>query len=343
MRKILYIDYVQQKGHVNFHQIHINSLKNAGYDVKLILHNDIAKQLSYSKKDYVLTLPSFLNQRDNCPVLNRIIFIFTLIYIKRCVKLKSYDNVIIACLDEITLGLFPLQKNMNIICHGNADNFRNPVKRFFLKKLSRKNSFIVFNERMARPFKEHFIDRVYIVSHGCPHPFIPANVELPINIYKFKKIIFHPSTKISDEFLHQYVGDSRLSAFLKKNNALLLLRNQQEGIHETKNIQFISQYLTQEQYQQLFFRADLILLAYPPSFGYQVSGVSFECLANQKNLLVLQHPSLQYCHKYYNYDPIFCNFDEFCDKLQNLFDDKGYKCTVSLNQLSPDYTLILNS
>ena len=45
--KVLFIDYVYQKGHVNFNRIHIDAIRSAGYDVKIVLHSDIASQLDY--------------------------------------------------------------------------------------------------------------------------------------------------------------------------------------------------------------------------------------------------------------------------------------------------------
>ena len=34
--KVLFIDYVYQKGHVNFNRIHIDAIRSAGYDVKIV-------------------------------------------------------------------------------------------------------------------------------------------------------------------------------------------------------------------------------------------------------------------------------------------------------------------
>ncbi len=340
MRRILYIDYIQQKGHVNFHRIHIDALKREGYNVKLVLHRDIAQQLPYPKKDYILVLPSFLDQHARSPLLNRVIFLLTLIYIKICVRLKRDDKVIIACLDEITLGLLPLKKHMNIICHGNANGFSNPIKHFFLKKLARNNSFIVFNEYMARPFKENSVNDVHIISHGCPPAFIFEDVLLPIELHKFNKVIFHPSSKANAKFVCQLISHPVLSDILKENKVLLLLRNKPMGLENTENIRFLNHYLTQQQYRQLFLRADIILLAYPDSFKYQVSGVSFECIANQKKILISNHPSLQYCCQYYNYDPTFTDINDFCNKIQKLINNKEMRCTVSPSLLVPDYTSI---
>lgn len=75
--KVLFIDYVYQKGHVNFNRIHIDAIRSAGYDVKIVLHSDIASQLDYPDSDYVAKLPRFLNMRGKRAVLNRIIFTVT--------------------------------------------------------------------------------------------------------------------------------------------------------------------------------------------------------------------------------------------------------------------------
>ena len=75
--------------------------------------------------------------------------------------------------------------------------------------------------------------------------------------------------------MQHLLKDADLQDFLKRENILLILRNHPEGKTEIGNIRFINHYLTQAQYQQLFLQADTILLAYPPQFRFQVSGVSF--------------------------------------------------------------------
>ena len=59
--KVLYINYIFQKGHINFDHIHIDALIRQATEVKLVLHKDIAMQLPYPPQQYALIIPSFLN------------------------------------------------------------------------------------------------------------------------------------------------------------------------------------------------------------------------------------------------------------------------------------------
>ncbi len=339
--KVLFVDYIYQKGHVNFNQIHINALRDAGCDVRMVLYEDIAKQLPFEASSYALVLPNILKQRKGHPLFNRICFLLALFLIKIKINVSNYDKVIVSSCDEITMGLMPLCKGMYIICHC-PDMFGNKVKRFFGKRLARKNSFIVFNETMTLPFKRNGIYNVFIVNHGCMPPFKISNVGMPKEFMSFDGIIFHPSMSPDLSFVTDLVSNERLNRFLSENNVLLVLRNQPEGVKETKNIIFINDYLTRDQYQHIFMTSDVILLAYPKSFNYRVSGVSFECIANNKKVLILDNPSLRYTMDFYNYNPMFADVDELCERLEFLHSHKDVGMTVSFENLAPDYKMILN-
>lgn len=342
-QNILYLDYIEQKGHVNFHKIHIDALKEKGYNVKLILHKSIANQLPYSREDYALLLPMIFKQYPKSPLLNRIIFFLCLVYIKLVINIKKYEKVIVASMEEITLGFLPICHNMVIICHGNAKSFKNPIKSFFLNRLSKNNKFVVFNERMAQPFKEHGMNNVFIINHGCTVPFnLREKVYVPLETRGYKHIIFHPSAKVDSTFLNSLKNNKYLENTLNTHNSFLLFRNKPLGFEETRHIRFINGELSHNLYQYLFLKADIILLAYPKTFDFQVSGVSFECIANKKKILIAEHPSLAYCKDFYNYDPFFHSIDDFCYKIKKLLIDNNAICTAISNELIPNYKNILN-
>lgn len=342
-KDILYVDYIHQVGHVNFDHIHIDALKSTHRNVRLVLHKELADQLPYSKDEYAAILPSWLYQRDNRPFFNRLLFILTLLFIRWKIRPQKYRCVIVSSCEEITLGLFPLCRNMHIICHGNAQSFGfSKLKTFFLRRLARHNRFIVFNSEMAQPFLENGIKNVDIISHGCIPPFQVSNATTTLpDLSAYQHIVFHPSASPDREFMQQLLKDADLQDFLKRENILLILRNHPEGKTEIGNIRFINHYLTQAQYQQLFLQADTILLAYPPQFRFQVSGVSFECVSNHKKVLIFHNPSLNYCRQFYNYDPIFHNIGQMCQLLKQLSEDSSLQCVATAEKLRPDYTQIL--
>lgn len=339
--KVLFVDYIYQKGHVNFNRIHIDALKAAGYDVRLVLHEDVARQLDYSPEEYDLTIPHVLNQRDNSPVLNRIIFVVTLFLIRLRVKLGGYSRVVVSCCDEVTLGLFPLCRNMYVMCHNTA-TVTSRVKLFFLRRLARHNTFLVFDEYMRKPLIENGISKVKVVSHGCVPPFDAADdSQLPDVAKGFSHLVFHPSSKTDTAFVDSLVADNLLARFLKENGVLLLVHGDGSKYDALPdNIRFVSGYLPMSTYRSVFMRAEIILLAYPETFQNQVSGVSFECVANRKRILVREHPALAYCRDFYNYDPIFSSVRELTEKIGELVASPELRCVASRETLTPDYVKI---
>lgn len=353
--KILYVDYFQKDGHVNFNRIHIDALRHAGHTVDLVLHKEIAQQLPYSDDEYALQLPALLRFRQGKPFLNRIVFFIALIYIKLRVRVKNYDKVVLGCIDEISYGILPLSRNSYIYAHGNGrflpDGDAKPSQKFrMMKRIAPHATFVVFNEYMAKPFRDAGFPNVKIVSHGCVPPFDDAPDDafgsLPFRIEPDQHIIFHPSGKCNEDFVRLALDDTKLHELLVESNTHLVLRNRpawakQVAIHS--NIHFIDGYLSTSLYQALFLRADVILMCYPPSFHHQVSGVSFECVANQKLVLALSTEPLHYLREYFNYDPLFIDTEELGERICQIFQSpeagkEPCRITASPESLTPDYS-----
>lgn len=341
-KKVLFIDYMGQRGHINFDRIHIDALKNQGFKVKIVQHKQLSSLFPYNKDEYALLLPTWLKEHNNSPLLNRIIFTLALLIIKAKVHTKTFDYVIMANYEEISLCLCPPAKEMYLISHGNAANFKNKIKKRLLCYLGRKHHFLVFNKRMTEPFLHEGL-KVSIISHGCIPPYKhhkEARQNLDIDNYKY--IIFHPSNKQSDDFLNNIIYNPILSDYLISNNALLVIRTDNNNRKNFGNIRFIHYFLPKDDYEELYTSSDVILMAYPSSFSYQVSGVGYECLACQKRMLYMNHQDLIFYRKYYNYDPSFNTAKELVNKLNMLFNSKEYKQIVFPSQLVPNYKDIFN-
>lgn len=341
MKRVLYVDYDYQEGHVNFNHIQIKALQQSGYDVKVVTFKSVADALPFDSDTYALILPDRLKRSGCRTIRNRILFVMALIYIRWHLKVKSYDDIVVSYCDEISLATVPLARGMHIICH-TAATLGNKVKRFFMKRLARHNSFIVFSTYMAEPFKAHGIENVRVVSHGSIAPFSPQAVPLPIDTAGFNRVIFHPSSKIEEAFVKTLTSHKPLLDYLHDNKILLILRNIPDKYAGCPNIQSINAYLSQDEYQQLFLKADIIMMVYPDTFNYQISGVSYECVANAKRMLIQSHPSLAYCGQYLNYNPFFSTIDEFCERVSFLCEnaEAGYRITPE--SIQPDYKSILH-
>lgn len=337
MKKIIYIDYDLQVGHVNFNRIQIDALKATGADVHLVLHQYMYEHLPYHREMYDYIVPTILKYRDGHPIINRISFIITLLLIKLTVNLGKYDNVIIGYCDEVSLWTLPPACGMYIFMHRTAGLKESRLKRWMCKRIARKNSFLVFNSHMGDMLREAGITPYHITSHGCVEAF-ENNTDATNNP---GLTIFHPSAKISEKFVADVLSDQTVLHFLEKNNIHIILKEYKSGIKiEHKNIVYLPAMIDFKEYKRLFVSADVILLSYPKSFSGQVSGVSFECVANRKRTMIYRHPSLEYCRSFYNYDPIFNNAMEFVCLCRKLMENSSLICTASIESLAPTYDFL---
>lgn len=342
MKKVIYVNYMKQFGHINFDKIHIQALVEQGFDVNIVMHHDIANKMNLRKELYALTLPAFLGYECKSGLINRLLYVIALIYIKLHINFSKYDYCIISNLDEISLSVVPLAKKMYMFCHGNCRDLENHIKLFFLKHLSKHHEFIVFSDEMQKPFKDKGFSNIYVMSHGCIPPFTESVMsnEYCNMLNKYDFIAFHPSPKSDINFLNT-IYTKEYNDILNRNNILLLLRNSPFMDKGYSNIKFINSYLKANDYQGLFKRANIILLAYPNSFKYQVSGVSYECVANIKKMLVLKNPSFNYCKAFYNYNIFFKNANDAIHQIIEMKNQpKGYACIATPKDLTPNYSTI---
>lgn len=352
--QILYVDYFQKDGHINFNSIHIDALRKAGHTVDLVLHREIAEHLPYPDEDYALLLPRFLRFRAGKPIVNRIVFLLALLYIRLCVGIRKYDKVFLGCIDEISYSMLPLSRSSYIFAHGNGrflpsedGSFASGAAKYHrMKKLAQESTFIVFNDYMAEPFRRCGFSNVKTISHGCVPPFSPAADNaleaFPIRITPEMKIIFHPSGKCNEDFVRQALADTNLHTYLKEQSIYIILRNCPAWAKATDipaNIIFVNGFLSDELYRALFLRADAILMCYPLTFHHQVSGVSYECAANGKLMLALDTPPLRYIRDWFNYDPLFGDIPAFTNCLKQVCAD-GSECRIIVDaeSLMPDYS-----
>ena len=334
--KILYINYMYQKGHINFDKIHIKALENEGFDVWLIIPSRIKMFFTTPSYKCLFTIPNWLCPKNATPLLNRIAYLLTLLYIKFKINKTNYKHIFISNFDEVTLGLIPIDKQMYLYCHNTANNFGSKLKAFFIRKLAKNNHFIVFNNEMAKGFYKKGIEDVQVVSHGCVPPFPNAeSLKLKVDV-DYRRIIFIPSERTSSVFLQDFLMNKEFIHFIEQNKILIVVRNYHQNI-TSEFTHPVNRYLSTSEYRSLFLKSDFILIAYPDNFGYRVSGISFECIANKKNLLFLANDSLNYCKSFYNYNPEFKNITELIAKLES-FDYKKNKCIVDEEALIPDYS-----
>ena len=327
MKNILYIDLYSSLGHVKFNKNYIKGLLEAGFEVKFIFKEGYIKELSLPTSLLDLSLPAnyFLDYKNSFK--NRLQMLKMLWFIKRKIEFSKYDIIIFSGYEEISLFFSNIKNKIYLVNHRNISGLDNFVKRFFFKRISNKNTHIVFEDYIRKRLYQIGVKNVLVFPYGIPDPMVVdstnnnfSQVFLPkkINFSNYKFVLFSPSASSVDQcFINELINNKRVISFLEKNKILLIFKGNLDS-SLSDNIIIIKKYLTDNQYQNIFLQSDFILLSYPISYKYSVSAVFFECIANNKICLLSDIEVFKCYESFMNFYPFFKNTDDFLIKLNGL-------------------------
>jgi hypothetical protein len=342
--KILYIDPLLQNGHINFNTIFIDGLNNAGYQLEYVFVNGYENKLNIDPSKVIYLIPSFLFKQNLGKLVNRVTYFFALILIKYFVDFRNYDFIIFSSFEEISFFLSNT-KNGYLINHINvSSSCESKIKYFFLNKVLKNNSLIV----LEKGIKDYLATKgnydIHFLPHGLPKPkqlikFNEDNYDsILLTLKNYNKILFSPSESSSDKiFINELIKSKQFLKYLENENILFVYK---EDLKIAKrNILAISGYLSQNLYDYLFLKADIILLAYPQSFKYRVSGILLECMANNKPCAISSVDILESYGDYFNYEALFLNIDELIHIIGDIgkFDRRNTGYYRNLNLLEPSF------
>lgn len=337
---VLYIDVICSEGHVPFNKIYINKLLSAGYEVKLILKKNYVKKLNLPNSMILFELPSFLfYDFKRIGIMNRLLMLLSLIYINLRIFSNRFKDIYIGGYEEISFFFSFFLKKTILINHNNVAGLSSNVKRFFFKQNSRKHKLLVFNENIKDYLMKMKVRNIIVNPHGLPEKF--QNPENISNYNSFDKIIFLPSSNSSDlQIITELINNNSFLNFLKENNIVFIIKG--SFVIENANIKIIDGFLDYKDYKGLFIESDIILLPYPVSFKYRVSGIFHECLANNKICLLSRIESFDIYKDYFTYDPFFKNTDELMNRITFLINTNAFSKSDNykdLDKLEPNFEM----
>lgn len=325
--RILYIDNTDNKGHVNFNMIHMkaisdtqNNIVDAVFNYKFYSKYHISDSIENIS---LFFLPSVLCCSFKSKLLWRLNSVFQLWYIYLRFRIVKYDLVVLSVYDPIVLFFAGYTSRFIIFNHNNISHLSNSLKLFFTKLISKKCLHLVFNEDMRLGLKTYISNaKIRVISHGCIDPYISENGVK--KLFENKKVIFCPSTSSVDpDFIHALLNDRRLNEFLLVQNIQIVIKSTKHKYNENENVTFLSRYLTDREYQNLFCNSLAILIPYCDTFKYRTSGVLFECFANNKPFIASKIPSLEIYSTYVRYNPYFKTVEDLILNLEELITFKG--------------------
>ena len=332
-KKVLYIDPISSDGHLNFNRIYLTKLLELNVEISLVFRENYFNGFSLPEKLLKLSIPNSFYKKDCNGFINRWYMLNILLFIKRNVDFHEFDIVIFASYEEISLFFSRISNNLILINHNNLSGLNVGIKRFFFKRISNRNTHIVFEQHMKDRLLSLGIKKVMVIPHGLPASFSsnPLNEKTDMFFYmedldlsQYKYIIYSPSgSSVNINLLKQLLENKNLLTFLKNKQILLIVKSNLY-CSKSKNIVIFSNYLSEVQYRDLFLKSDAILITYPKSHKFRVSAIFFECMANKKLCLLSDIDSFRYYDSFLRFDPYFNNSDELI------------QCIINFQKLDPE-------
>lgn len=345
MKKVLYIDYLTKNGHVLFNRIQLQALlSQTEVDIDLVVRDSFEPYQDLRITPlFVLSSKYYFSGRWG----SRLCTIWVQLWIYLKVKFELYDFIIISSYDALTFWMMPtIHGKIFIFNHNNIARFDNKLEKWCAMQIPKNVTHLVFNDYMKRRMLELGFDKVEVIQHGFESKEKETNLLSSKYLNEvFSKVIFIPSSNSSDAKLIQtLINTSKMQEELMKHNAVLILKGKYDQPF-TKNVKVIDGWLMKEEYDYLFIRADLILSLYHDNFNYRVSGVLFECIANNKRCLLKDTPNFRTYQCYMKYDAYTPNdIDSTINSIFRLLNQSSndFNLYTDVEKLQPQWTDLVN-
>lgn len=290
--RILFIDTESFPSHVNFNRIHLNALLSEGYVVDGAFKGGYEELLDMPNVRVVCEIPEkHYEHGKETQLYGRYLMLKRLFDVKRAVRLKDYDAIILSYYDELVLPFAGYPKGLYMINHINIGALNHWIKKFFFKRLAQKNTHIVLSKSAYDFVKQLGIGNCRLVYHGLPKPY-PKDISKPTWM-NHKYCIFSPSVTSTDfTAIHELLNSNLFLDYLINNDILFVIRGR-DLYSDCSNIKIIDHYMDDADYQGCFIHSDAIFVAYRQDrFKYRVSAVMLECIANNKRVIAKSSEAL---------------------------------------------------
>ena len=342
--RILYIDPISSSSHINFNIIHINAIRKITTNIDFVIKEGYWNEISIPESKVKYAIPITYITKNKGRLISRFYMCLTLWKIRLNIHLQQYDKIILSTYDEIALFFAFYKKPIYLINHNNIASLNNNIKRFFFKHISSINTHIVFEKYIKDYLNSINILNVIVIKHGLVSHY-PSNTIPNEFSYKKKKYLFSPSASSVDwEFVENIIYQKKFITYIENNDIYIILRSNKTYYPPSKHIKIITSYLSKEKYISYFYNAAAILLIYPKSFKYRISGVLMEAISYQKRAIMSDIESFRQYKDLFGIDSYFFSTESLIHSIEFALKQQNQILYLSNNQkeqLMPDYSALL--
>lgn len=344
MMKILYIDPFSSLSHVNFNKMHIEAIYKITRDIHFVFKEDYYREVGVQSSNVCYTIPSSCIKRNNSGLINRFYMCLVLWKIRMNVPLIQYDKIIFAAYEEISLFFAFYSVPLFLINHNNISGLDNKVKRFFFKAISKRNTHIVLESYIKDYLNSLGISKVEVVHHGLISSYSNYSSNRVDALWMYRKFLFSPSMLSTDVlFMKNLIEDKMFLKYLEEHDLFLILRS--KILKSSSNrIRIFSDYLSKEDYRWYFLNATAILLFYPKSFKYRVSGVLLESISCGKKTILSDIKAFRQYENLFGANAYFSSIEDLLKSIEFVLTERNEHFPLSVdlrNAYMPNYSAVL--
>ena len=290
----LIIDYYEDHFHDQFNSIHIDSILKSGANVTLCGKEEHFSQ-QYRKSCSFVCIPKWMFHETSIRLLssiyNRFWDALKLRCVSRIIRQGNYDLVVILRYEIYSIIFLRTRKKTLMFDHVSAAMMTSKAKQAVLKTLPDNYIHIALNDEIKKHIIRCLNKRdVIMIPHGYQNAFAPVDKSIFVN--NSEKFIFCAATSSCDmDLLGKIVNSEEILAYFKKNGIKLIVKGNMPLINSTENVIVIDSYISKDDYSYLISKSYCVFLPYDDSFGFRVSGVFFECVANNTPVIATYIPA----------------------------------------------------
>lgn len=236
-----------------------------------------------------------------------------------------FDAIIIMGFEVLTFSLYRLVVPRNIpiyvFQHQQLDELENWIKRLFYFTYRNSVNHIVLEDHFRDYMKSNLKAKNVYTIHNIS--YVSGQSRGSIN----EKWIVGLSSHNDDSIVKEIIEDQENTGFLTKNNVHMYIRSSKLN-YEDSNLKVVYEYLSGEDYDELYKKAFAVLTPIPPYFHHRVSGPVIDGITNGKVVLC---SNKQIVEMYSSVAPSIIKYFKGVDDLKKLIMEDNWK--INENEL----------
>ncbi len=308
--KILYLDFLCPKGHLNLDINQINRLSNIG-DIYVVSQKGRYKQLPSNVKNIEKKSIEIKPGRIKNRISSLKIMLISAIESRKI----NHDYIIVSSFETMVFAigryLFKRKDKIILFHHFNTDELSIKTKAFFFRTYMNKVRHVVFSEFI----KDHLVKEFGIepsIIFVLPHHM---NKILITNNNKKEYLCVGLSNSNDEKLIENIIHKEEKNELFKHMKIKVVLKSK-EFEFDNGYLKVVNGYLEKEVYDNFIDKAQSMYMPFPANFQFRMSGTLIDALTNCKIVYGSDIPVMRHYSKNYpNICKIVNNEDDFIEIL----------------------------